>query len=246
MSAVQVILLERVDNLGDLGETVNVKPGFARNYLFPQNKALRATKNNLAYFEAQKKEIEKKNEANRKEAEKRSKGLEGLMVNIIRHASESGQLYGSVSSRDIAESISEHTKEKLARNTVDMNQAYKTIGIFPVIISLHPEVKIELTINIARSEEEAKMQAKTGKALIAENERQEERSAAAEEAAAAAKKELMEADALKAEEDATAAEAAEAAADEEKSKAKAEAKAAKKAAAAEDEAETADEEKDAE
>jgi large subunit ribosomal protein L9 len=251
MSAVEVILLERVDNLGDLGETVNVKPGFARNFLFPQGKALRATKSNLAYFDAQKKEIEKKNEANRKEAEKRSKSLEGLTINIIRHASESGQLYGSVSSRDIVDAISENTKEKLARNTVDMNQAYKTIGLFPVVIALHPEVKVELTINIARSEDEAKLQAKTGKALVAENDAEEQAPAAAstidedaaDEAAAAAKAELMEKDALEAETAKAAEDAEKTAEDEAKAAAKAEAKAAKKAEEAEaetSEGETAD------
>src|SRR5688572_26488256 len=98
----QVILLERVDNLGNLGDLVKVKPGYARNYLIPQNKALRATDDNIAYFETQKKELEKQNEARRKEAEKESKKLEKLMVTIIRHASEGGQLYGSVSARDIA------------------------------------------------------------------------------------------------------------------------------------------------
>ncbi len=234
MSAVEVILLERVDNLGDLGETVSVKPGYARNYLFPQSKALRATKSNLAYFEAQKKEIEKKNETNRKEAEKRAKGLEGLMVNIIRHASESGQLYGSVSSRDIADAISEKTGEKLARNAVDMNQAYKTIGIFSATVTLHAEVKIDITVNIARSEDEAKLQAKTGKALVAENDTYEAPSSsvsekAAEEAAAAAKKNLMDEDALEAEQAAAAEDAEKSAEEKAKAKVKSEARAAKKA-----------------
>ena len=143
MSAVEVILLEKVDNLGGLGDTVKVKPGYARNYLFPQQKALRATKDNVAYFEAQKKEIEKRNDANRKDAEKRAKALEGVMVNIIRHASESGHLYGSVSSRDIADAIVETTKEKIARSAVDMNQAFKTIGLSRFRSPFTPKSKLK-------------------------------------------------------------------------------------------------------
>lgn len=254
MSAVEVILLEKVDSLGDLGDTVRVKPGYARNYLFPQQKALRATKGNIAYFEAQKKEIEKRNEANRKDAEKRAKALEGIMVNIIRHASESGHLYGSVSSRDIADAVLETTKEKVGRSAVEMNQAFKTIGLFLVPVALHPEVKVEVTINIARSEDEAKIQAKTGKALIADNEADEEAEkaeaeAAAAEAAAEAKKELMEEDALEAEKVAEAEEAAAKAEEEAKAAEKAEAKAAKKVVeddVEDSEAETAESETEAE
>ena len=250
-SAVKIILLERVDNLGDLGDQVSVKPGFARNFLFPQGKALRATKDNIAYFEAQKKEIEKKNEANRKDAEKRAKALEGLMVNIIRHASESGQLYGSVSSRDITDAIAENTKEKLPRSAIVINQAIKTVGLFEVPVALHAEVKVDITINVARSEDEAKIQAKTGKALITEDETgaeipaQAEAPAVDEDASEAAKKELMDEDAYKAEQEREAEEAAQAAEEEAKAQAKAEEKAAKEAeeAASEESAEATEEEK---
>lgn len=163
--AMQVILLERVDNLGSIGDVVNVRPGFARNFLLPQKKALRATKDNIAYFETQKAAIEKVNGEKRKEAEKRAEKLKGLTVNVIRLASEGGQLFGSVASRDIADAINASGKEKVERNQVVMNQMFKTLGLFPVTVALHPEVKVTVTINIARTEEEAKIQAKTGKAL---------------------------------------------------------------------------------
>jgi len=170
MSATQIILLERVDNLGQMGDVVTVKPGYARNYLFPQKKALRASKHNLAYFEGQRKALEAENEKKRKEAETLAKKLEGLTAPLIRAASEGGQLYGSVNSRDIAQEVANASGEAITRNMVDLNQNYKTVGLFPVEIVLHPEVKVEVTINIARSNEEAKIQAETGKALIAEDE----------------------------------------------------------------------------
>ncbi len=166
-SSVQVILLERVERLGELGDIVNVKPGFARNYLLPQKKALRASKENIAYFEAQKKVIQSKNDEQRTEAEKLAKKIEGAKVSIIRNASEAGQLFGSVASRDIAEAVCDETKEAVTRSMVDLNQNIKAIGLIPVSIILHPEVKAEVIVNIARSVEEAKIQAKTGRALIA-------------------------------------------------------------------------------
>lgn len=164
----QVILLERVDNLGELGEIVNVKPGYARNYLLPQKKALRASKENVAYFEAQKKVLEADNEKKKKEAEKLAKKIDGVKVPVIRQASEAGQLFGSVNSRDIAAAVSEGSKETITRNMVDLNQNIKTIGLIPVAVILHPEVKVEVTVNIARTAEEAEIQAKTGRALVAE------------------------------------------------------------------------------
>ena len=170
MSSTQVILLERVEKLGELGEVVNVKPGYARNYLLPQKKALRASKENVAYFEAQKKSIEADNDKKRKEAEKLAKKIKGVKVPVIRQASEAGQLFGSVASRDIAASLTEETKETISRSMVYLNQNIKTIGLIPVVIILHPEVKVEITLNIARSPEEAEIQAKTGRALIAEAE----------------------------------------------------------------------------
>lgn len=161
----QVILLERIDNLGGMGDVVNVKPGFARNYLLPQRKALRATKDNIAYFETQKATLEKANAERRKEAEQQAAKMKDLKVVVIRHAAEGGQLYGSVAARDIADAINETGKVKVERNMVSLNQAFKTIGLFKVTVALHPEVKIEVMVNIARTEEEAKIQDKTGRAL---------------------------------------------------------------------------------
>jgi len=166
--ATQVILLERVEKLGNMGEIVNVKPGYARNYLLPQKKALRASKDNIAYFESQKKTLAAESEKQKKEAEKAAKKVEGLKVALIRAASESGQLYGSVNSRDIANEAANASGEAITRAMVEINQSYKTIGLFPVKITLHPEVKVEITVNIARTPEEADIQAKTGKALVAD------------------------------------------------------------------------------
>lgn len=161
----QVILLERVENLGQMGEVVNVKPGYARNFLLPKVKALRATKDNIAYFEAQKAELEAINAKKREEAEKDAKKLDGQTVVIIRSAADSGQLYGSVTSRDIAESAST-TGVKVDRNQVILDTNFKTVGLFPVRVRLHPEVDVEITINIARSADEAELQERKGGALI--------------------------------------------------------------------------------
>lgn len=189
MVSTQIILLERVDNLGAMGDVVNVKPGYARNYLLPQGKALRATKDNVAYFESQKAELEKKNAESRKAAEKESGKVDGLKIVIIRQASEGGQLYGSVASRDIAEAISEKSGLEIGRSQVNVNQNFKLIGLFPVEVALHPEVKVEVTINIARSEEEAKIQQETGRAMITvENDEVEAEKGQEEANRAAAKK----------------------------------------------------------
>lgn len=165
----QVILLERVEKLGNMGDVVAVKPGYARNYLLPQKKALRASKDNIAYFEAQKKHLEAESDKQKKEAEKLAKKIEGIKVPLIRAASESGQLYGSVNTRDIAQEAAKESGEAITREMVKINQNFKTVGLFPVNIQLHPEVIVEITVNIARSSEEAKTQAKTGKALVAED-----------------------------------------------------------------------------
>ncbi|MCB9982610.1 MAG: 50S ribosomal protein L9 [Rhodospirillales bacterium] len=219
----QVILLERVEKLGKMGDVVSVKPGYARNYLLPQKKALRASKDNIAYFEAQKKHLEAENDKQKKEAEKLAKTIAGTKVALIRQASEAGQLYGSVNSRDIAEGLSAATGEKIDRSMVKLNQNYKLIGLFPVAVTLHPEVEAEIMINVARSAEEAKIQAETGKALIADDraERAEEQTAASEEAL----EEVLEEGALEAEKERQA-EAEEKAAE---TAAKAEERAAKKA-----------------
>ena len=166
MSApMQVILLERIETLGKIGDVVRVKPGYARNYLLPEKKALRATKDNLAYFETQRAALEKLSAEKKKEAEGHVKKLDGLKIVLIRHAAEGGQLFGSVMNRDIAEAVTAQSGHEIGRSQVQLNQGLKTIGIFPVTIALHPEVKVVVSVNIARSEEEAKKQAKTGKAV---------------------------------------------------------------------------------
>ena len=175
----QVILLERVESLGQMGEVVNVKAGYARNFLLPRSKALRATQDNVAYFETQKKTLEADNIKRRGEAEKLGKKVNGIHVAIIRQASEAGQLYGSVSARDIADGIVE-AGFKVDRSQVRMDRSYKLLGLYPVKVSLHPEVIVEVTINIARSEEEAKIQEEKGEALISKTAEQEAKSLADE------------------------------------------------------------------
>ncbi len=166
----KVILLERVEKLGNLGEEVNVKPGFARNYLLPQGKALRATADNVAYFEKERKAIEAANDKRRTEAEKEAKKLEGLTVDLIRQASESAQLYGSVAARDISEVVAEATKVNVTRGQVDLNVNLKTLGLFTVPVTLHPEVKVDVVVNIARTAAEAEIQRETGQVVGADHE----------------------------------------------------------------------------
>lgn len=174
----QVILLEKIERLGKMGDVVSVKPGYARNYLLPREKALRATKSNLAYFEAEKKVLEADSAKRQSEAEKTAKKIEGITVAIVRQASEDGTLYGSVSARDIAMAISEKTAE-ISRSNVIIDRSYKMLGLYPVKISLHPEVSTTITLNIARSMDEAKIQEERGEALIVRPE--DERAAAAAE-----------------------------------------------------------------
>lgn len=228
--ATQVVLLERVESLGNMGDVVSVRPGYARNYLLPQKKALRASKENIAYFEAQKKVLEAENDKRRAAAEKVAKKLDGIKAPLIRQASEAGQLFGSVTSRDIAEQVSKASGEKVERSMVQMNQNFKSVGLFNVDILLHPEVKISVVINIARSVEEAEIQAKTGKALIAEDSRKKQ--AAEEPSEEEALEAVLEADALEATREREATESAEesevAAESAAKSKARAERKKARK------------------
>jgi large subunit ribosomal protein L9 len=221
----EIILLERVEKLGQMGEVVKVKPGYARNFLLPQRKALRATKENLAYFDAQRKVLEAQNLKKKEEAEKAAKQFDNLKVIIVRQAGENGHLYGSVASRDIADALAAKGIT-IDRHQVQMNNAFKMIGLFPVSISLHPEVKVQITLNIARSEDEAKMQEKTGKAVIIDHN-------ARDEAPAAVKKEAVLEEGVLAEEKAAAEAAAAEAAEEAAKKQK---RAAKKAAKAADEA----------
>lgn len=218
MANMEVILLERVESLGNMGETVRVKPGYARNFLLPQKKALRATNENKAFYEAQRAELEKQNAAKRAEAEKLAKKLDGFKVVLVRNAAEGGQLYGSVTTRDIAEAITTQSKLEVNRTMVMLNSGFKMIGLFPVTLMLHPEVKVGITVNIARTEEEAKIQEKTGKALVAVDDRTAEANEKAEAAAAKAKAAALEAEGMAIE-----------TAKEEKEDAKLEAKEAKKA-----------------
>ncbi|HTZ78739.1 MAG TPA: 50S ribosomal protein L9 [Stellaceae bacterium] len=155
----QVILLERVEKLGQMGQVVDVKPGYARNFLLPQKKALRATKDNLAYFDKQRAQLEAQNLARKGDAEQVAQKLDGLSVVIIRQAGESGQLYGSVTARDIATAVTE-AGFTISRGQVVQEKAIKTLGLYKQRVVLHPEVSVTVTINVAQSPEEAEMQAK--------------------------------------------------------------------------------------
>lgn len=150
----EVILLERIKKIGQMGDIVTVKTGFARNYLLPQKKALRSTKENLAYFEAQRVELEARNLKNRQEAEKIAVSIKGLSVALVRQASEAGQLYGSVTARDIHDAI-RTMGIKLERRQVELPQPLKNIGIYDVSIVLHPDVTEKVKVTIARSQEES-------------------------------------------------------------------------------------------
>ena len=159
MAAMELILLQRVEKLGQMGDLVRVKTGYARNFLLPQKKALRATKANLAQFEEQRVQLEAQNLKRREEAERLLERMEGLTVVIIRQAGESGSLYGSVSARDIAEA-SAAAGLSMHRNQVVLEQPIKTLGLSKVRIALHPEVSLTVTANVARSQEEAEKQAR--------------------------------------------------------------------------------------
>jgi large subunit ribosomal protein L9 len=154
----EVILLERVEKLGAIGDVVKVKDGFARNYLLPRKKALRANEANRKVFEANRARIEEENASRRSEAEKASKGVEGKSVKLIRQASNAGHLYGSVSARDIAEAL-EGVGAHVAKSQVVLDRPIKEIGVHEVKIALHPEVAVTVKVNVARSPEEADLQA---------------------------------------------------------------------------------------
>ncbi|MCL4169872.1 UNVERIFIED_CONTAM: hypothetical protein GTU68_004313, partial [Idotea baltica] len=154
----QVILLERIARLGQMGDTVRVRDGYARNYLLPQGKALRANKSNLARFESERAQLEARNLERKNEAEAVAAKLDGETVVMIRSAGETGQLYGSVSTRDIADGLTE-AGFTVARNQVELRSPIKTIGVHSVLIQLHPEVEVSVSINVARSEDEATRQA---------------------------------------------------------------------------------------
>jgi len=178
---IELILLERVEKLGQMGQLVKVKPGFARNYLLPQKKAMRATKENLAYFETQRTQLEANNLQRRTEATDVGGKLEGLTVVIIRQAGESGQLYGSVSARDIADAVTA-AGFTIERRQVVLDRPIKNLGLHPVKIALHPEVAVTVTANVAQSAAEAEMQAKGIDPLRLRDEEEEEARAAAAQA----------------------------------------------------------------
>ena len=154
----EVILLERVEKLGAIGDVVKVKDGFARNYLLPRKKALRANEANRKVFEANRARIEEENANRRSDAEKAAKGVDGKSVKLIRQASNTGQLYGSVSARDIAEAL-EGVGASVAKSQVVLDRPIKAIGVHDIKIALHPEVSVTVKVNVARSPEEADLQA---------------------------------------------------------------------------------------
>jgi large subunit ribosomal protein L9 len=175
----QVILLERVEKLGQMGDEVRVKDGFARNFLLPKKKALRATKANRDFFQTQKAHLEANNLKQKGEAEKIGKKLDGQKFVLLRQAGDRGQLYGSVSPRDVADAM-EKGGFKIDRHQVSISVAIKHIGLFTLPVVLHPEVKVNITVNVARSEDEAERQAR-GEDVLAEKTEAEEAKVAAEE-----------------------------------------------------------------
>ncbi|HYF22282.1 MAG TPA: 50S ribosomal protein L9 [Caulobacteraceae bacterium] len=188
------MLLERVEGQGAIGDVVTVKDGFARNYLLPRQKALRATSANQKVFEAQRAQIEARNAQNRADAEKAGEKLDGSSYVLIRQAGESGQLYGSVSARDVAEAI-QAEGGKVGRDQVVLHIPIKTIGVHEVKVKLHAEVAITVKVNVARSQDEAERQAK-GENVIAsqfEEDRQQDAAAAADMLAGGAGQAMAEA-----------------------------------------------------
>lgn len=163
----EVILLERVLKLGQMGETVRVRDGYARNFLLPRGKALRATESNKKHFETQRAQLEAHNLERKSEAEKVAETLNGQTFVLLRSAGESGQLYGSVSTRDVAD-IATAGGFTLERHQILLNHPIKTLGLHQVPVHLHPEVDVEIVVNVARSAEEAERQAKGESAIVRE------------------------------------------------------------------------------
>ncbi|MGC8534123.1 MAG: 50S ribosomal protein L9 [Rhizomicrobium sp.] len=174
-----VILLERVEKLGQMGDEVKVRDGFARNYLLPKKKALRATDSNRKYFDSQKAQLEARNLERKAEAQAVAEKLSGKSFMLLRAAGDRGQLYGSVSPRDIAEAVIAGGFS-ISRTQVPLDKAIKTIGLFPVFVVLHPEVRVEVQINVARTEDEAERQAR-GEDVLAEVTEEEESAVGAED-----------------------------------------------------------------
>jgi large subunit ribosomal protein L9 len=177
----EVILLERIGKLGQMGEVVRVKNGYARNFLLPQGKALRATKDNRERFEGMKADLETRNAEARGEAETASKKIEGKTVIVLRQAGESGQLYGSVSPRDIASLLS-GDGASVGRSQIVLNTPIKTIGLYKLPVALHPEVEVNVTVIVARSQEEAERLQRGEDVTVRREEAEEAPEAVAEEA----------------------------------------------------------------
>ena len=155
----KIVLLERVQKLGQMGDIVDVKSGYARNFLLPFHKALRATEQNIQYYEKQKSILEAKNIENIKEAESLKAKINGISFTLIRSASDAGALYGSVSAKDIMDVVTENGIV-IAKNQINLEKPIKELGIYKIIVSLHPEISSEIIINVARTDEEAKLQEK--------------------------------------------------------------------------------------
>lgn len=172
-----VILLERIERLGNLGDVVSVKPGYARNYLLPQGKAQRATKENIEHFEKERGAFETDNATRREEASKSAEAITDLMVVVIRQAGESGQLYGSVSPRDIAAEVSKKGAA-IDRRQVSLDHPIKELGLHPARITLHPEVSVVITVNVALNEEDARVRVKRAEEAAREAEPEAEAEAA--------------------------------------------------------------------
>ncbi len=198
----EVILLERIAKLGQMGDIVRVRPGYARNYLLPQKKALRATAENREYFQHQRAQLEAVNLKRREEAASVAERMQDVRITLLRQAGDSGQLYGSVSARDIAEGL-DQAGYTVGRNQIDIDRPIKSLGLFEVQVALHPEIRVPVTVNVARSAEEAEMQEKLGgmvtgemieRQIAAEEAAQAEAERAAEEAAEAAEAELAAAE----------------------------------------------------
>jgi len=175
----KVVLLERVERLGAIGDVVSVKDGFARNFLLPRQKALRATSSNLKVFEGQRAEIEARNQRNREAAERVAADLDGTVYIIIRQSGESGQLYGSVSGRDVADAVVAEGK-KVERSQIVLDRPIKTLGLHDVTVRLHPEVTAVIKLNVARSADEAERQGRGENIIAAQFD--EERQAALDQA----------------------------------------------------------------
>jgi large subunit ribosomal protein L9 len=175
--SMEVILLERIGKLGQMGDVVRVKDGFARNFLLPRGKALRATADNKARFESMKAELEAKNLALKGEAGKLAAKVDGKTYVVIRQASEAGQLYGSVSTRDIAALLKQDGAE-ISRAQVTLNAPIKAIGQYKVPLALHPEVEVAITVTVARSEDEAERIARGENVLIPRTQAEDEAAAA--------------------------------------------------------------------